>query len=144
MKILSLNVCVLGGKTKQCCLWSLILSIAPHLILFQEMMCSSYPTLLAFSKLMPNWEFCATSASGLSRGLLTAWNPLFVRCHAFEIVVGILVKARFCGLSTPLAILNCYGPYRNRELFWEKALRGCLLNTPNLILGGDLNMTLNA
>ena len=77
------------------------------------------------------------SASGLSGGLLTAWNPLSVRCHSFETVVGILVKASFRGLSTPLAILNCYGPYKNMELFWEKALLGGLLNTSNLILGGD-------
>ena len=113
MKISSLNVHGPGGRTKQCCLRSLILSIAPDLILFQETMCSSYPTLLAFLKLMPNREFCATSASGLSGGLLTAWNPHLVRCRAFETVVGILVKERFWGLSTPLAILNCYGPYRN-------------------------------
>ena len=110
MKILSLNVRGLGGRTKQCCLRSLILSIALDLVLFQEMMCSTYPALLAFSKLMPNWEFCATSALGLSRGLLTTWNPLLVRCCAFETVAGILVKARFYGLSTPLATLNCYDP----------------------------------
>ena len=105
-------------------------------------MCSTYQSLLAFSKLMPNWEFCATSGSGLSGDLLIAWNPLLVRCLDFETIAGILVKERFHGLSNPLAILNCYGPYRNRELFWEKSLRGGLLNTPNLILGGDLNLTL--
>ena len=71
-----------------------------------------------------------------------AWNPLSVRCHAFETVAEILVKARFHGLSAPLAILNCYGPYRNRELFWEKSIIGGLLNTPNLILGRDLTLLL--
>ena len=106
-------------------------------------MCSSYPALHAFSKLLPNWEFCATSASGLSGGLLIAWNPHRVRCHAFETLAGILVKAKFQGLDTTLDILNCYGPYRDRDIFWDKVLKGGLLNSPNLILGGDLNLTMS-
>jgi len=106
------------------------------MILLQETMCSTYPALLAFSKLLPSWEFCAISASGLSGGLLTAWNPCLVRCRAYETITGILVKAKFRGMNAPLVILNCYGPYRNRDIFWEKVHRGELLNTPNLILGG--------
>ena len=80
-------------------------------------MCSTFPTLHAFSKLLHNWEFCAISASGLSGGLLTAWDPHRVRCRAFETVVGILVKADFRGMNTPLYILNCYGPYQDRDIF---------------------------
>ena len=106
-------------------------------------MCSTYPALHDFSKLFPNWEFCATSASDLSGGLLTAWDPHKVRCHAFEIVVGILVKADIHGMNTPLDILNCYGPYHDQVFFWDRVLRGGLLNSPNLILGGDLNLTMN-
>ena len=144
MKTLSLNVRGLGGKTKQCGLRSLFLSIRTDMILLQETMCSTFPTLLAFSKLLPSWEFCAISASGLSGGLLTAWNPHRVKCRAFQTCVGLLVQASFHGMSSPIAILNVYGPYRDRELFWEKALRGGILNIPNLVLGGDLNLTLNS
>ena len=103
-----------------------------------------YPALLAFSKLMPNWELCATGALGLSGGLLTAWNPLIVRYRAFEIVVDILVKAKFRGSHSPLSILNCYGPYRDQEIFWKNAMTGGLLSIPNMILAGDLNLTMNA
>ena len=107
-------------------------------------MCSTYPALHAFSKLLPNWEFCALSASGLSGSLLSTWNPHRVRCRAFATVVGILIKATFRVMPNPIDILNVYGPYRNRDSFWEKACRGGLLNSPNLILGGDLNLTLRA
>ena len=107
-------------------------------------MCSTYPIIHAFSKLLPNWELCSISASGLSGGLLTAWNPQKVRCLAFETVVGILVKADFRGMNSQLDILNFYGPYHDREFFWDRVLRGGLLNSPNLILGGDLNLTMNA
>ena len=122
MLILSLNVIGLGGKTKQSGLRSLFLSIPPDMILLQETMCSTYPALLAFSKLLPKWEFCAISAFGLSGGLLTAWDPLKVRCHAYEIVAGILVKADFRGMNSQLEILNCYGPYRDRDIFWDRVL----------------------
>ena len=144
MKILSLNVRGLGGKTKLCSLWSLFRSVAPDMILLQETMCSSYPALLSFSKILPNWEFCAIDALGLLGGLLKAWNPFLVRCHAFETAAGILLKSNFRGMTSPLTILNCYGPYWNREFFWDRLLIGGLLTTPNLILGGYLNLTLNA
>ena len=67
-----------------------------------------------------------------------------VRCWGFETVVGILVKASFWGVASPISVLNCYGPYRNREIFWDNILSGGLLSIPNLILGGDLNLTLSA
>ena len=45
-------------------------------------------------------------------------------------------------MPAPISILNVYGPYRDHELFWEKAFCGGLLSIPNLVLGGDLNLTL--
>ena len=144
MKILSLNVRGFGGKTKQNSLRSLFLFVQRDMILLEETMCSSFPALFAFSKLLPKWEFCATSASGLSGGLLTAWNPLRVKCGAFETLAGILVKVVFHGMNFTLDAINYYGPYRNRVLFWDNVLRGGLLSAPNLILGGDLNLTMNA
>ena len=45
-------------------------------------------------------------------------------------------------MPDPINILNVYGPYRDRELFWDNSLRGGLLNLPHLVIGGDLNLTL--
>ena len=117
MLILSLNVRGLGGKTKLYSLRSLFLFVCPDMILLQETMCSSFPTLHAFSNLLSSWELCAISASSLSGGLLTAWDPHRVRCHAFATVAGILVKVVFRGMHAPLDILNCYSPYRDRDIF---------------------------
>ena len=75
---------------------------------------------------------------------MSAWNPHQVKCHAFKTVAGILIKATFKGMNVPLDILNCYGPYKHRDIFWENVCRGVLLNSPNLILGGNLNLTLKA
>ena len=35
-------------------------------------------------------------------------------------------------------------PYHNRDSFWSVVASGGLLSLPNLILAGDLNLTLNA
>ena len=104
---------------------------------------STYPALPAFTKLRPGWEFYGTSSSGLSGGMLSRWNPLIIKWKSFHTFAGILLKARFTSSSTSLSILNCYGPYLYHESFWNLVARGGLLSLPNLILAGDLNITLN-
>jgi hypothetical protein len=44
-------------------------------------------------------------------------------------------------LSKRLKLINCYGPYSDREVFWEVIKRDGFLKEQNLILGGDLNFT---
>ena len=119
------------------------LSLSPDLILLQETMTSSHSALLAFSRLCPGWEYCAISSSGLSGGILAAWNPHRFKVKSFHTVAGILLKGRIRGSSFSLSLLNCYGPYANRESFWETVVQGGLLNLPNMVLAGDLNLTLN-
>ena len=93
MRILSLNVRGLGGSSKQKRLRHLFVSLSPDIVLLQETMTSSYPALFAFSKLFPGWEFCALSSNGLSGGILSGWNPKFLKCKAFHTLAGILLKA---------------------------------------------------
>ena len=143
MKILSFNICGLGGLAKHKSLRNLLVSLAPDLILLQETMTCSHPSILSFSKLRPGWEYCAVSSTGLSGGLLAAWNPSCFRVKAFKTTAGILLKAQVRGSPQVFTLLNCYGPYTNREQFWNLVDRGGLLNQPNLILAGDLNLTLN-
>ena len=125
------------------CLRALFNSLNPDLVLLQETMCSDMPALFAFSKILPTWEYCAISARGLSGGLLSAWNPLKDKCRAFHTFAGILLHASFRGLPNPIHILNVYGPYKDKVFFWDKALHSGLLNLPNLVLAGDLNLTLH-
>ena len=142
MMILSLNIRGLGGKTKSLNLRALLKTLNLDIILLQETMCSASPALFAFSKILPSWEFYAISASGLSGGLLSAWNPLKANYRAYQTCAGLLVQASIRGNPSPISILNVYGPYRDHELFWEKALRGGILIISNLVLGGDLKLTL--
>ena len=41
-------------------------------------------------------------------------------------------------------LLNVYSPFYERKTFWEKIKAEGVLNQPNVILGGDLNLTLTA
>ena len=144
MRILSLNVRGLGSLAKQKSLRHLLFALSPDVVLFQETMTSPYPALYAFSKLCPCWDFCALSSNGLSGGILSGWNPKIIKCKAFHTAAGILLNASIRGSSLQLSILNCYGPYLNRDSFWKATASGGLLSLPNLILAGDLNLTLNA
>ena len=144
MRILTLNVHGLGGSAKKKSLHHMFSSLSPDVVLLQETMTSSYPTLLTFSKLFLGWEFCAHSSIGLSGGILSGWNSKLLKCKAYHTVAGILLKAMIRGSTFSLSILNCYGPYLNREPFWNVVAFGGLLSLPNLILAGDLNLTLNA
>ena len=55
----------------------------------------------------------------------------------------ILVKASFKGFNSIFSILNCYGPYSNRDYFWNNVLAGGIFDPPNIILVGDLNFTIS-
>ena len=92
MKLLSLNIHGLGGLTKIKSFSSLLSEIKPNMVFLQETMCDHSQALLSFEKVKTSWESCATDSLGLSRGILTGWDPSVVCCKAFVSLFGILVK----------------------------------------------------
>ena len=112
------------------------------IIFLQETMFSCDQELLFFAKIKLGWEICASDAVGMSGVLLTGWNPNMVRYKDFLSQASILVKERFKGSEIPLSFLNCYGPYNNREVFWNAIVDGGIFNHPKLIIVGDLKFNL--
>lgn len=50
----------------------------------------------------------------------------------------------FCKiLGHTSTILNVYGPYEGKQEFWDRLLSLQCLKTRKLIVGGDINLTLN-
>ena len=139
-----MNIRGFRGLTKQKSLGRLFSNLSTNMIHIQETMCCYSQSLLPFSKLKPGWEFCAFDASGLSGGLLAGWNPLSVHCKAFTSLTGIILKATFKGLSETFTVINCYGPYTQRTVYWNNLVASGILRLPNLLLAGDLNFTISS
>ena len=97
-----------------------------------------------FTNVLGNWYMSAVNASGLSGGLLSAWNPHKALFDVFRSGAGILLKGRCINGVQEINILNCYGPYQYRIPFWSHIRAGGLLKTSGLIIGGDLNFTISA
>ena len=70
-----------------------------------------------FLETFPGLGIMACDVNGLLGGLLTAWNPLVVRCKSFLTFVGILVKDRFKVSLCHWNCLNVNSHYQNRERF---------------------------
>ena len=90
-----MNVRGFGGVTKQKTLQALFSTLSPNMILLQEIIYGVYQSLLAFSKILPGWDFCALDSVGLLGCLLTGWNPHIVRCKDFETVGGDPCTSKF-------------------------------------------------
>jgi hypothetical protein len=56
-------------------------------------------------------------SSGLSGGMLTAWNPRKDEFSAFLTPAGILLDGFVKDLDRRMKLINCYGPYWTKRLF---------------------------
>jgi len=140
---MTFNIRGLGGGPKRNSLCSLFCLLKPDILFIQETMTTAWKACRYFLTLFPGWEVSAIDASGRLRGLLCLWNPSFCDFRSFTTTAGLLLIGRVKGMEEELKLLNVYGPYRDRISFWNR-LAGCgLLNDPNLILAGDLNLTLS-
>ena len=54
-----------------------------------------------------------------------------------------MVKVLLRNQPLELSCINCYDPYHNRTLFWDVVVDEGIFNHPNLIIVGDLNLTLS-
>ena len=61
----------------------------------------------------------------------------------FKTNLGIVLEGKLGFLDLDLTILNVYGPYKNRDRFWDPLSTLGLFNYENLILAGDFNFALS-
>jgi hypothetical protein len=69
-------------------------------------------------------------------------EPFERNFHAFHISSSIILEGRIKDVSYPLKQLNFYGPYKERVPFWKLLENNGFLNEDNIIIGGDLILTL--
>jgi endonuclease/exonuclease/phosphatase family metal-dependent hydrolase len=141
MIVVTLNVRGVGGSSKYLALKRLLDLVKPDVLLIQETMVGVAKARDLFVKLLTTLVFLW---SGLHRslcGMLSAWNPRKADFSAYLIPAGILLEGRVKDLDRNLKVINCYGPYSDREVFWEAIKNEGIFKDQNLILGGDLNFT---
>ena len=105
---------------------------------------SSEKAIEVFSKVVGSWYMSTVDASGLSGGLLSAWNPKKANFDIYKSVAGIILQGRHLNGVQEIKILNCYGPYHNIIPFWNLIRASGLLKEKGLIIGGDLNFTISS
>ena len=106
-------------------------------------MCSSEEAILSFAKFRSSWNFCAIPTDGLSGGIMSGWNPPTMNFKAYKTCVGIFMECFFRDFNFLISCINCYEPYHNKEVFWNRVESIWFLNYPNLIMASDLNFTLS-
>lgn len=104
---------------------------------------NAYDAISYFRKMYPSWHISATEAKGLSGGLAVLWDPSWIKVKTYGCLVGILISAKLRGHKFPINILNMYAPYRDRMIFWAKISDSEIFDLENLLIVGDLNLTLS-
>ena len=81
---------------------------------------------------------------GHSRGLIIAWSPALKKIESIKLDSVIEIKLQDKETGIIFTFLNVYGPFYDKKVYWEKLKLEGALNQPNIIIGGDLNLTISA
>jgi hypothetical protein len=61
----------------------------------------------------------------------------------FSVVPGLCTELLCKALGHSITVMNVYGPYEKKQEFWEKFFAMAVVKDERLIIGGDLNFTMN-
>ena len=86
-----MNIHGVGGAQKLLALRRVFENVRPDILLIQETMVSSEKAIEFFSKVVGSWYMSAVDATGLSGGLLSAWNPNKANFEVYKSVAGIIL-----------------------------------------------------
>ena len=94
--------------------------------------------------LLNDQNFCSIDVQGLSEGLVSRWNGNFDIINYVCLDVGSVLERRGKWLDQVFRIINFYARYNESNLFQNNLKRQQILFGDNVIVGRDLNLTLNA
>eukprot|EP00253_Pinus_taeda_P006972 PITA_06972 len=95
------------------------------------------------SSLLPGWSFFAIDSSGHSGGLAIGNKEGRIKCsNSWGLKQAMGMEVTSPDFPFPFLIVNIYGRCQGREFFWSDFLAKSLMNSPLMVLGGDLNFSL--
>ena len=143
MIVMTLNCRGLASKPKKLAICRLVVDQSVNVLFNQETMGDGVRSTCSLESLLPGWSFCSLDAKGKFGGLLVGWNCKFLQfINSWAMDSGLYVALYSTELKMELGFLNIYGPYVEREGFWNHLLDFVSLNCSKIIVGGDLNFSI--
>ena len=143
MKLMSFNSRGLAGPVKKTAFIRMLTLEDPDVILLQETLGVGEVIKERLELWLPRWSFITLDANGHSGGLAVGWRKCCVKlvsAWGMDSVLGAEFHSEELGFTFP--VLNVYGPYLNRGLFWDNLLQHPLVSGDSLVMGGDFNFSL--
>jgi len=120
MIIFSLNLRGFGSPIKLASIKKLLQQIKRDIVFLQETLVEGDKEKSLFLQCLPHWNAVALDSHGRSGGLLSSWNPTYVKFCAFGTIAGLFLEGRLKHSKDTIKLLNFYAPYKNREPFWQQ------------------------
>jgi len=123
MNFMSFNCRGLASPLKRPALKRVVSYEHPDVFLLQETLGEGEEVKSHLESLFPGWKFVTMDVKGRTRGLSLGWNTQTMKasnCWGMESSLGISMS--MLELGEVFQILNIYGPYHNRFMFWDNLL----------------------
>jgi hypothetical protein len=95
------------------------------------------------NKFCPKWVSCAVSFVGASGGLLISWDPYLYNMVPYLTCGEILLTGFVISTKREINLLNIYGSCLQNNIFWNHMANSGLITIKNLVVAGDLNLTVS-
>ena len=92
---------------------------------------------------LKDWQMETIDAEGHSGGLLTSWSPEITLYAKFDYKDALRTELEDLEIGIHFFFLNVYGPFYDIRIFLENLANVGALDQENLILAGNLNLTLS-
>ena len=143
MLLMTLNCRGLASKPKKLAVCRLVEDQHVDVLFIQESMGNGHILVVELENLLKGWTFISLDARGKSGGLLLGWKSRFFHLlNAWGVGSGLCASIFSIELNMEVCLANIYGPYIDREGFWNFLTNLDCLKCEKLILGGDLNFSM--